>query len=151
MEWARTTALAAASKPESFMLLDSFLFFFFFKKIKSEESSRIFSWVPWTGIKIFFPVAPLMRRADSRQCPSTDPAEWQWLNALLLSPHSHFPVCWWIAARRHHVGGMPEIALHSTVLMLPLGQGTLLMFLLKLCIAAHSLLFCFFYVITTLC
>lgn len=29
-------------------------FFLLFLKIKSEESSRIFSWVPWTGIKIFF-------------------------------------------------------------------------------------------------
>lgn len=57
MEWARTTALAAASKPESFMLLDSFFFSSFFK-YKSEESSRIFSWVPWTGIKIFSSPCP---------------------------------------------------------------------------------------------
>ena len=50
MEWVRATALAAAPKPESFVLLDFFLFFF----IQMRESSGIFSVVPWTGICFFF-------------------------------------------------------------------------------------------------
>lgn len=68
---------------------------------------------------LFF--VPLTRSADSRQCLPTYLAEWQWLSALLFSPHSHFPVCWWIPTPRHCAGGMPETALQSTVLMLQLG------------------------------
>lgn len=51
MELVKASALAAAPKAESFMLLD---FFFFFFKYKWEESNRVLSVVPWTGIKFFF-------------------------------------------------------------------------------------------------
>lgn len=125
MELVKASALAAAPKAESFMLLD------FFLKYKWEESNRVLSVVPWTGIKFFS--VPLTRRADFRQCLPTYLTEWQWLSALLFSSHSHFPVCWWIPTPRHCVGGMPETALHSAVLMLQLGWGTLLMLLMKLC------------------
>lgn len=84
---------------------------------------------------LFFYV-PLTRRAAFRQCLPTYLTEWQWLSALLFSPYSHFPVCRWIPTPRHCFGGRPETGLHSTVLMLQLGWGTVLMFLIKFC---HSI------------
>ena len=127
MEWVRVTALAAAPKPErSFMLLDFFFFFFFFFLIYhwiavfcAVIRRRVVFFFFFSFLLLFF--VPLTRSADSRQCLPTYLAEWQWLSALLFSPHSHFPVCWWIPTPRHCAGGMPETALQSTVLMLQLG------------------------------
>lgn len=127
MELVKASALAAAPKAESFMLLDVFFF------LNTNERSQIeFSQWCHEPESSFFSV-PLTRRADFRQCLPTYLTEWQWLSALLFSSHSHFPVCWWIPTPRHCVGGMPETALHSAVLMLQLGWGTLLMLLMKLC------------------
>lgn len=79
----------------------------FFSNTNKRKSNRVFWVVPWTGINF----SPRPADKESRQCLPTYLTEWQWLSALLFSSHSHFPVCRWIPAPRHSVGGMPETAL----------------------------------------
>ena len=103
----------------------------FFFPFKYKTSQGFCHWC-YEPISIFFNILFGTINKESRQCLPIYLTEWQWLSALLFSPHSHFPVRWWILTPRHCVGGMPETALHSTLLVLHFGWGTLLMFLMKL-------------------
>ena len=87
-----------------------------------EGSSGIFPVVPWTGIcfaPYFFLLCPFDNKL--RQWLRTYVAEWQWLSGLFSVPILTLQYADESLTPRHSVGGLPETALHSMVLMLQLG------------------------------
>lgn len=114
--------------------------------LKKQTKQKQIGGVKWRFLNgvmnrnLFF-LVPLTGRADFRQGLPTYLTEWQWLSALLFSPYSHFPVCWWILTPRHCFGGRPETVVHNMVLMLQLGWGTVLMFLMEV-LSQHRTLLC---------